>query len=1091
MTVSSTTLKNSYTATSSQTTFAYAFKIFADGDLKVYVNATLKTLTTDYTVTSAGVTAGGNVVFGTGLTSGDKVIIQRDLALTQSTDYVENDPFPADSHETALDRLTFIVQQLNDGVESRSFKFAKTVTDAGTIEISDDSSDRASKTIGFDSSGDLTTVADFLPKGGDSALFQYSTTTTDSDPGGGYLRFNHATISSATILYVDDLDYNTTDVSAWVQSFDDVSGNATNRGRIRVSKAGALDVWHSLKVSAAVTDASGYTKITFVYIDGAGTLAADDKVWVSFTASGEDGAIPGYRYTFDTSTTDADPGAGDIRFNNGTYASATAIYIDDADADGGSTQADTETWGDSTETIKGYLHITDMNDITTYARFKITAAVTDASGYNKITVVHLASNNTFSASDELSVHFTRNGDAGASAGYFYKFDTGTSDTDPGAGEIAFNNGTYASATAIYIDDVDQNSVNTVTDVLTWDDSSSTIKGYLHIVDINDHATYARFSITGSSTDASGYNKLSVTHIASNNTFSAADSLAVHFTRQGDKGTTGDTGATGSTAGTSGLGMTWDNSTSDADNGAGKIAWNHATISSATVLYVDDADDASADISGFVQSWDDVSNSTARGYVQITKEGATGTYAVFKVNGAVTDASGYTKVPVAHVVSAGSFSDDDGVGVQFVQSGADGSGDITAVVAGTNLSGGATSGSATITLADASTSAKGAASFSSSDFDVSSGAVSLKDNSITLAYMAGGTDGNIISYDANGDPVAIATGSDGEVLTSAGAGQPPAFEAAGGGVDLDGAITINESGADVDFRVESDTKTHMLTVDGGNDVVGISSGGFMGDLGTGLHVKTADSGASSASADGSEIVVEGSGNSGIGILSGTGNNGHICFGDSGDNDIGRLVYRHADNSMAIDCLAGEVARFMAYGLLIGRTSFVGGTGAVIQVNADIKSSGGGGLLTITASTGTADACIFHNGNGEVGSITTASSATAYNTSSDYRLKENETAITDGIDRIKQLKPYRFNFKADADTNVDGFFAHEVSGIVPEAITGEKDATKTYTDENGDEQTRILPQGIDQSKLVPLLTSALQEAITKIETLEAKVTALENA
>ncbi len=68
-------------------------------------------------------------------------------------------------------------------------------------------------------------------------------------------------------------------------------------------------------------------------------------------------------------------------------------------------------------------------------------------------------------------------------------------------------------------------------------------------------------------------------------------------------------------------MTWDDATADADNGAGKIAWNHATIASATVLYVDDADDSSADISGFVQSWDDVTNSTSKGFVQITKEGA--------------------------------------------------------------------------------------------------------------------------------------------------------------------------------------------------------------------------------------------------------------------------------------------------------------------------------------------------------------------------------------------------------------------------------------------------------------------------------------
>ena len=232
---------------------------------------------------------------------------------------------------------------------------------------------------------------------------------TDSDPGDGKIRFNNTTLSSATIAYVNDKEINGTDISAWVQSFDDVTGNDTNRGRIRMSKSNALDTWAVFKVSGAVTDASGYTKLALTYIDTAGTFANDDKVFLSFVASGEDGAIPGYYYKFDTGTSDADPGSGEIAFNNATYASVTEIYIDDADANGEATQADTATWGSSTSTIKGFLHIVDINDSSTYARFKITASVSDESGYNKITVAHLASNNTFSAADELSVHFTQTG----------------------------------------------------------------------------------------------------------------------------------------------------------------------------------------------------------------------------------------------------------------------------------------------------------------------------------------------------------------------------------------------------------------------------------------------------------------------------------------------------------------------------------------------------------------------------------------------------------------------------------------------------------------------------------------------------------
>ena len=123
----------------------------------------------------------------------------------------------------------------------------------------------------------------------------------------------------------------------------------------------------------------------------------------------------------------------------------------------------------------------------------------------------------------------------------------------------------------------------------------------------------------------------------------------------------------------------------------------------------------------------------------------------------------------------------------------------------------------------------------------------------------------------------------------------------------------------------------------------------------------------------------------------------------------------------------------------------------------------------------------NDGGIVGSITQTTSATAYNTSSDYRLKENEVAISDGITRLKTLKPYRFNFKTDSSTTVDGFFAHEAQTVVPEAVTGTKDEV--------DSDGKAVIQGIDQSKLVPLLTAALQEAVTKIETLEAKVAALE--
>jgi len=114
--------------------------------------------------------------------------------------------------------------------------------------------------------------------------------------------------------------------------------------------------------------------------------------------------------------------------------------------------------------------------------------------------------------------------------------------------------------------------------------------------------------------------------------------------------------------------------------------------------------------------------------------------------------------------------------------------------------------------------------------------------------------------------------------------------------------------------------------------------------------------------------------------------------------------------------------------------------------------------------------FEFGASTVGSISTNGSATAYNTSSDYRLKENVDYTWDATTRFKKLKPARFNFISDAtNTLVDGFLAHEAATVVPESVLGEKDATEM--------------QGMDQSKLVPLLVKTIQE-------MEARITALED-
>tara|TARA_R100000455_G_C6243986_1_gene102176 strand:- start:31 stop:960 length:930 start_codon:yes stop_codon:yes gene_type:complete len=299
--------------------------------------------------------------------------------------------------------------------------------------------------------------------------------------------------------------------------------------------------------------------------------------------------------------------------------------------------------------------------------------------------------------------------------------------------------------------------------------------------------------------------------------------------------------------------------------------------------------------------------------------------------------------------------------------------------------------------------------------------------------------------------------------------------------LSGGAVINEDSNDVDFRVESNGNANMLIVDGGNDSVGISNSAppSLLTLGDGTsNITDYDLAAANSGQDAifinssDETSASGAkGNSiGFGAVDGhTNRHASICAvqTDSDRDVVGLAFHTHSSSSQSDDMI--EAMRIEGNGnVIVGSGTF----------GADNSASlAAGGTVTIAkASSGGTTHLIIKNGGSTVGSISSNTGQTFYNTTSDYRVKENVVAMTDATARLKQLQPKRFNFKTDKDNTVDGFLAHEVSSIVPEAIFGKKDAV--------DEDGNIDLQGIDQSKLVPLLVKTVQELEARITSLESK-------
>jgi hypothetical protein len=297
-------------------------------------------------------------------------------------------------------------------------------------------------------------------------------------------------------------------------------------------------------------------------------------------------------------------------------------------------------------------------------------------------------------------------------------------------------------------------------------------------------------------------------------------------------------------------------------------------------------------------------------------------------------------------------------------------------------------------------------------------------------------------------------------------------------DIDGsAATPAIRGTDANTGMFFPAADTIAFAEGGVEAVRFDSSGNVG-IGTSSPVGRFSA---VAATDNTTVAVFGgpSGNTSrglriaTGIIPGVTSNNELAILDAQSNvGVPTMVFQTAGTERARITSDGTFRVVMeAYGSGVSNTNY----------GWELNQNGINPFINhATNGTGASTMYVFINDNGTVGSISTNGSATAYNVSSDYRLKENVQPMTGAITKIAALKPCTYTWKVDGSSG-EGFIAHELQAVCPDAVTGEKDAVN--------EDGSIKPQGIDTSFLVATLTAAIQEQQTMIQELKAKVAALE--
>jgi hypothetical protein len=940
MTVSSQKTIKSANGDGSNVTFPYDFKIFADADLTVILRSaagteTVQTLTTHYSVTNAGVDTGGNVEFVSAPASGVTVVIRRNIAQTQTTDYTANDPFPAESHEDALDRLTFIAQQQQEELD-RAIKLSRTNTMTST-EFTTSAANRANKILAFDSSGELSVTQELGSyQGTDATITTEAYVARDIVKSTTTAQLNNVYICVAVSVVGDVL----TDTDHFALIVDAVSAAASE-----VAAEAAQAAAEAAQSAAETAETNAETAET----NAAATLTTFTRQYHGAASSDPSSNLD----------------AGDLYFK--TDGSGMKVYTGSAWSDVKPTSAEqtniNTVAGLSTEVaaLGASAVIIDMGLLATDA---VLADMAQLANSTIIDDMIILANTTIT--DDMAILAT-------DANVLAMGKLGTDANVLAQGKL----GTDANVLA-------QGKLGTDANVLA--------QGKLGldavIEDMGILGTSANVTAMSNVSDAITNVNTVATNIASVNNF--ADVYRIASSAPSASLTAGDL---------------YFNTSTNVLNVYGDSGWQNAgsSVNGTSQRYHYDIGSAVTSVTG-----SDASSNTLAydaGYVDVYVNG------VRMSTADVTVTSGDT-VTFAEALASGDEVDIVAYGTFAVAS-----------LNADNLDSGTVPSAR---VAGSYTGITGTGALNAGSITSGFGAI---DNGASAITTTGAISGGTLGL----------TG----VLTA------------------NGGAVFNEGGADVDFRVESDTVTHALFVDGAT-----------GDVGIGVS--------NPSDYYSSNLVVTGIAEGGITIAATATNiTNYLSFADASSGVAryaGMIEYDHTNNAMTFRTSSTQQMKIDSSGnVLVGTTSSANPPTQGISSFPASNSQ-----LAIGHATGTAGGqyyvVIGYNGSAIGGITQSGTTGVAYNTSSDYRLKENVVTEWDATTRLKQLKPSRFNFIVDADTTVDGFLAHEVQAIVPEAITGTKDAV--------DADGNAVMQGIDQSKLVPLLVKTIQE-------LEARITALEGA